>query len=292
MSDGPMKIKDLPREDLNAYRRWCSQRFRDKQQKLRDPRRLLDGDTAQTNREKARKSYHKRKAEDKEFILSKNRDNVRKVREKKQWTPVQHLVASAIKSVLTPYKAADAAKRKVEYEKRNLLARRMRAYLRMVLKRASAKKAATTMDLVGCTIEEYNKHMQAQLPPGVTMANMSCDHIFPLSMYDLKDKTQQFMANHYSNLQPLLQSGKGGNSSKRNNLPTKAEASKVERWAWPPGITDEMLTDTRSVVDRAASTVEDAHSQPGFKRVRVVYVKDAERTRIIWDDNLFYVIEL
>jgi hypothetical protein len=241
VSEAPIPIKDLPKDERDAYQRWCGKKHRQKKSSLTQTRVPLDTDAARKNREKARKSYHNRKAIDTEAVLSRNRENQRRVRNKKKWGPVQHLVSAAIKSVLKPYKEADRMQRRAEYEKRNLLARRMRAYLRAVLKRAQAQKAATTMQLVGCTIQKYNEHMEAQLPPGTTMKSMSCDHIFPLSMYDLRHRKQQFMANHYTNLQPLPQGGKGGNSSKRNNLPTKAEASKVEKWAWPNGVSWDML---------------------------------------------------
>ena len=45
---------------------------------------------------------------------------------------------------------------------------------------------------------------------------------------------------HWSNLQPLPMKD---NRSKNNKLPTKAMAAKVARWAWPDGITEDMLPD-------------------------------------------------
>ncbi len=50
----------------------------------------------------------------------------------------------------------------------------------------------------------------------------------------------QKRAMHFSNLQPLTADENGDKSDK---LPTKAMAAKVERWAWPPGITEDMLPD-------------------------------------------------
>jgi len=45
---------------------------------------------------------------------------------------------------------------------------------------------------------------------------------------------------HWSNYQLITTAE---NRTKNDRLPTKAMAAKVERWAWPPGITEDMLPD-------------------------------------------------
>lgn len=45
---------------------------------------------------------------------------------------------------------------------------------------------------------------------------------------------------HFSNLWPLT---KEENNEKNGRMPTKAMAAQVQRWAWPPGITEDMLPD-------------------------------------------------
>ena len=45
---------------------------------------------------------------------------------------------------------------------------------------------------------------------------------------------------NYTNFQPLR---KSDNASKSDRLPTKAMAAKFGRWAWPDGITEDMLLD-------------------------------------------------
>ena len=59
-------------------------------------------------------------------------------------------------------------------------------------------------------------------------------------MYNIADPGEQRKAMHYSNLQPLSVQG---NKDKGDKLPTKAMAAKVERWAWPVGVTEEDLPD-------------------------------------------------
>ena len=62
-------------------------------------------------------------------------------------------------------------------------------------------------------------------------------------MYNAKDPNQQRMMMHWSNTRPMKLYGKGGNISKDNRLPTRHEAEMVERWAWPPGVTEDQLKD-------------------------------------------------
>tara|TARA_Y100000389_G_scaffold204704_1_gene259049 strand:- start:4141 stop:4785 length:645 start_codon:yes stop_codon:yes gene_type:complete len=207
------------------------------------PRQLIDTPEAAANREKAVRHYQKKLKNDREKTLEQGRQHQKNLREQRQWTPVQVLVNNAIKAVLEPYKEHDRAVRRAAYEERNRLARNLRQRLRQALKRAEAKKSDHTLSLVGCTMAEYNAHMQSQLPAGTSMRGMSCDHIFPLSRYDLTSPAQQRMANHFSNLQPMRQGGKDGNSSKSNKLPSKSMALKVEEWAWPSGVTMDMLPD-------------------------------------------------
>lgn len=66
------------------------------------------------------------------------------------------------------------------------------------------------------------------------------DHIFPFRLYDMQSGEDQRKVMHISNLQPL---SKTENRAKWEMLPTKEMASKVEAWAWPSGITEDMLPD-------------------------------------------------
>ena len=104
--------------------------------------------------------------------------NQKNLREKAKWTPVQKLMDSVIKNVLKPFKQKDSEERRKAYEERNRLAHNLRQRLRIALKAADAEKYEHTLDIVGCTMEEYNAHMHSQLPPGASMKDMSCDHIF------------------------------------------------------------------------------------------------------------------
>jgi hypothetical protein len=80
----------------------------------------------------------------------------------------------------------------------------LRARLRLALR--GKNKAATTMELVGCTREELVAHIEAQFLPGMTWDDRSewhIDHIRPCASFDLLDPGQQRACFHYTNLQPL-----------------------------------------------------------------------------------------
>jgi len=81
---------------------------------------------------------------------------------------------------------------------------RLRARVRQVL--YVRQKAATTMELLGCTRAEFLAHIEAQFQPGMTWENRSLwhiDHIHPCASFDLLDPEHQRICFHYTNLQPL-----------------------------------------------------------------------------------------
>ena len=116
--------------------------------------------------------------------------------------------------------------------------RRMRGRFLSVLKGGKNKKLASTMTLSGCSPDEAHKMLAVQWDGRSPKYHI--DHVFPFRLYDLECMDGQKRVMHISNMQPLTQTE---NSKKHDKLPTKAMAAKVERWAWPPGITEDMLPD-------------------------------------------------
>ena len=83
---------------------------------------------------------------------------------------------------------------------------RLRNRLWKVL-RGNYKTGSAVRDL-GCSIEHFKKHLEAQFQPGMTWENYGnggwhLDHIRPLVLFDLTDRSQFLEAAHYTNLQPL-----------------------------------------------------------------------------------------
>lgn len=82
----------------------------------------------------------------------------------------------------------------------------LRSRLRKALK--NNVKSASTISLLGCSIEELKKHLESMFLPGMTWSNWTTngwhiDHIKPLASFDLSDPVQQKQACNYTNLQPM-----------------------------------------------------------------------------------------
>ncbi len=70
------------------------------------------------------------------------------------------------------------------------------------------RKAAHSMELIGCTREQLRSHLESKFKPGMSWENYGVhgwhiDHIKPCASFDLSDPAQQHTCFHYSNLQPL-----------------------------------------------------------------------------------------
>lgn len=71
--------------------------------------------------------------------------------------------------------------------------------------RGSAK-AASTIDLLGCSIDYFMEYIKEQFKPGMTWENHGewhLDHIKPCALFDFSEPAQQKECFHYTNMQPL-----------------------------------------------------------------------------------------
>jgi len=86
------------------------------------------------------------------------------------------------------------------------------------------RPTALTLRDLGCTLEEFTKHIESQFSEGMTWDNWSVrgwhlDHIKPLTRFNLKDPAEFLKAVHYTNLRPLWWKdnlSKGGKGKKIN----------------------------------------------------------------------------
>lgn len=88
--------------------------------------------------------------------------------------------------------------------KNKQLIQNLRNRLYMALK--GKLKLLTTKKLLGCSLEEFWKHLESQFQPGMTRENYGkwhVDHIKPCISFDLTKISQQKKCFHYTNLQPL-----------------------------------------------------------------------------------------
>lgn len=112
------------------------------------------------------------------------------------------------------YRASEKGrKRNRAYEKRrretddNLRVKcNLRTRLYAALKGAGTKRSASTMVMVGCTLEFLKGYLEARFKDGMMWKNYGqwhVDHIIPCAEFDLRDPVQQITCFNYKNLQPL-----------------------------------------------------------------------------------------
>ena len=84
----------------------------------------------------------------------------------------------------------------------------LRNRLHDALKRNS--KSASSLELLGTTVEHLCQQLEAQFLPGMTWENhgqgegmWQVDHIMPCASFDLTQEDQQQMCFHWTNMQPL-----------------------------------------------------------------------------------------
>ena len=66
------------------------------------------------------------------------------------------------------------------------------------------KKYSKTAEILGCTFEEFYKHIESKITEGMSWDNRELwhlDHIYPVSL--AKNKEHLLQLNHYTNFQPL-----------------------------------------------------------------------------------------
>jgi hypothetical protein len=82
----------------------------------------------------------------------------------------------------------------------------LRNRLYMAMKNNASGKAYSTMELIGCTIEEVRTFLEAEFEEGMTWENQDewhIDHIRPCASFNLEDPEEQKKCFHWTNLQPL-----------------------------------------------------------------------------------------
>ncbi|MBW1853098.1 MAG: hypothetical protein JRJ00_00195 [Deltaproteobacteria bacterium] len=87
------------------------------------------------------------------------------------------------------------------------------------------KKVGRTIDILGCSIDEFINHLESQFTEGMTWENHGAmgwhiDHIMPCISFDLTKAEEQLKCFHFSNMRPLWAAAnyaKGGKIPKELN---------------------------------------------------------------------------
>lgn len=102
------------------------------------------------------------------------------------------------------WRATNPDKARMQRQKEDRLAKNLRSRLNQAV-RGGFKAGSAVRDL-GCSIDEFRAHIEAQFLPGMSWDNWGkwhIDHVLPLAWFDLTDRVQFLTAAHYTNMQPL-----------------------------------------------------------------------------------------
>ena len=69
-------------------------------------------------------------------------------------------------------------------------------------------KCLKTLELIGCSLDHFKKHIESQFKEGMSWRNHGLrgwhlDHVKPCASFDLSQKEEQMKCFHYTNIQPL-----------------------------------------------------------------------------------------
>jgi len=98
----------------------------------------------------------------------------------------------------------------------------MRTRIWRTIKDQSGIKVKRTMELLGCTMDEFKTYFESKFQQGMNWENYGewhIDHIIPCSTFNLTIAEDQIKCFHYTNLRPLW---KRDNLDKGDNLPSLA----------------------------------------------------------------------
>lgn len=88
------------------------------------------------------------------------------------------------------------------------IVRKKRDHVRTLLRDVWYRRVGdvASMNRVGCTVEEFNKHIESQLKVSWTRSNYGTvwnfDHVRPCAAFDVFDNEQVKLLNHYTNIRP------------------------------------------------------------------------------------------
>lgn len=95
---------------------------------------------------------------------------------------------------------------KGKYDIQHVLSERLRSRIRNVVKKGY--KSAPTLELLGCSLEEFKTYLESKFTEGMTWdkilsGEIHIDHVRPCCSFDLSIEESQKECFHYTNLQPL-----------------------------------------------------------------------------------------
>lgn len=198
----PHTSKALHRRSLS----WHGQPGMDSESAFFERWKTACRDVVDRERETNRKCYHR--------FAERRREMAKEYREAMKADPAK-LAAHRSK---TNARRRARALRDPQYR----FGRQIRTRIWMAVHKSYGKKAARTFELIGCTRDQFLRHIEGTWSDGMTWENYGLhgwhiDHKTPLAHFDLTDPSEQRRAFHFTNTQALwapLNLSKGANISR------------------------------------------------------------------------------
>ena len=206
------KCKDCIKEYNKEYYRKNYEYFKEKREKWNKENRAYKNEYALRN-------YHDNKElhslKSKEY-REKNRDILNE--KKREWEKKRPIEEKR------KYRNEYLKRKKQEDPVYNIKCL-MRSYISSVLKNKGYKKALKTVEILGCSFDEFKLHLESKFENWMSWENKGLyngefnygwdiDHIIPLSAGKTEEDVMKL--NHFTNLQPLC--SKINRDIKKNNL--------------------------------------------------------------------------
>lgn len=110
---------------------------------------------------------------------------------------------------------AEKRKQRMQTDPLFAIKERVRGLIRECLKKQGHKKQSRTVDILGCSIDDFKLHIERQFLPGMTWENRGdweIDHITPISTATTESELLQL--NHFTNMRPLWREANRSKSAK------------------------------------------------------------------------------
>ena len=99
-------------------------------------------------------------------------------------------------------------KKRIEIDPAFKLLIRLRSRVYSLLKNVNHRKIKSTLELLGCSADDFKKYLESKFVQGMTWENYNLrgwhvDHIIPCARFNLMNEEELKRCFHFSNLQPM-----------------------------------------------------------------------------------------
>lgn len=159
-------------------------------------------------KEKSKEYYQNNKEEVKEKVRKYNQANKNKISEKRKKYHKKYYLENNHK--IKQYRLNNKEQRnkhdkyRKEIDPLYKLRCNIGSLILLNIKKQGYTKKSRTYQILGCTFEDFKKHIERQFKVGMNWDNQGkwhLDHIIPASL--AKDENELIKLNHYTNFQPL-----------------------------------------------------------------------------------------